>query len=682
MVASLCVTFASLTLVSGTAEATSQKTSEYIVQYGTGAGSGPASSIVAAVGGHVDRNLGPISAVSATLDTSQVQSVEAVTGVQVTPDVSVTVQDTTTPGSTPGAPVDVFAQQTGANSLWASGDTGSGVNVAVLDTGIDPLSDFSNLVGGVDLSGESNSLQDNYGHGTFVAGLIAGNGASSNGAYTGEAPGAGLVSVKVAGVTGVTDLATVIAGVDWTIEHSQTLNIGVLNLSLGFVPFESTTINPLDQAVEQAWNSGIVVVASAGNAGPFNGTVLSPGDDPLIITAGAVSDNGSTNPSQDTMQPFSSVGPTFPDGWFKPDLVASGRSVISLRAPGSTIDLANPTAEVGTANFVGSGTSFSSAITAGAAALVLSAHPNYTPNQVKAALLGTTSPGPTGNPFVDGHGVLNVAAAVAANKASLTQNFGDVVGSDSHSVKLKSGDIIEAGYAFTVPGPNQAATDQVLGGTVALPVSCSSSPSAPIAGWDVIKLATGPYGVAATSNKWIPDGNQNDQASFQGLSYALNYCNGAAMYTQGAMYSAEVNSTDTTDSVQIEFHFGDLSSQKTFSWDPPQAVTPISTTAVGANVNLSTPWALSSWNPANWSGITPPTVTGSNTNPVQGSAWNGSAWNGSAWNGSAWNGSAWNGSAWNGSAWNGSAWNGSAWNGSAWNGSAWNGSAWNGSAWN
>ena len=80
------------------------------------------------------------------------------------------------------------------------------------------------------------------------------------------------------------------------------------------MPNESTTINPLDQAVEQAWNAGIVVVAAAGNAGPFNGTILSPGDDPLIITAGAVADNGSTNVTQDTMTTFSSVGPTFPDG--------------------------------------------------------------------------------------------------------------------------------------------------------------------------------------------------------------------------------------------------------------------------------------------------------------------------------------------------------------------------------
>ncbi len=270
------------------------------------------------------------------------------------------------------------------------------------------------MVDGVDLSGGGNPWLDSYGHGTFVAGLIAGNGASSNGAYTGEAPGAGLVSVKVAGASGQTDLATVIVGVGWTIANQSNDNISVLNMSLGYLPVESTVLDPLDQAVEKAWESGITVVASAGNSGPGNGTVLSPGDDPLVITTGAVDDGAQANPSSDTMTTFSSVGPTNPDGWFKPDLVTSGRSVVSLRVPGSTIDTANPSARVGSANFVGSGTSFSSAITSGAAALLIAADPSYTPNTVKGTLLGTTAPGPVGDPFVDGHGILNVAAAVSS----------------------------------------------------------------------------------------------------------------------------------------------------------------------------------------------------------------------------------------------------------------------------
>jgi serine protease AprX len=166
------------------------------------------------------------------------------------------------------------------------------------------------------------------------------------------------------------------------------------------------------------------VVASAGNAGPFNGTVLSPGDDPQVVTVGALDDMATPQTGDDTMAPFSSVGPTSPDGWYKPDVVASGRSVVSLRAPGSTVDTNFPSARVGAGNFVGSGTSFSAAITSGAAALILAAHPGDTPSAVKAALLAGTTPGPVGDPFVDGHGALSVADSVALAPLSLGQGGG------------------------------------------------------------------------------------------------------------------------------------------------------------------------------------------------------------------------------------------------------------------
>ena len=363
-----------------------------------------------------------IDGVEATIPAVLEPVLAALPGITVTPDISVSVQST--PESTgPHTPSDVFLRQTGAARLASAGDTGQGVTVAVLDTGIDNLPDFSGrLVGGVDLTGSNNPFQDGYGHGTFIAGLIAGDGASSNGQYSGEAPGAKLVSIKVAGATGQTDLATLILGLQWAIVHQSMYGIKVLNISLGFQPTESTVINPLDLAVQAAWNSGITVVVSAGNAGPFNGTILSPGDDPLVITVGALDDMASPSAGGDEMTNFSSAGPTSPDGWVKPDLVTSGRSVVSLAAPGSTIYDNFPSARVGSANFVGSGTSFSAAITSGAAALVLADNPGLTPNQVKARLLGTTSPGPVGNPFVDGHGALNAYAAATSGSMNFSQS--------------------------------------------------------------------------------------------------------------------------------------------------------------------------------------------------------------------------------------------------------------------
>jgi serine protease AprX len=368
-----------------------------------------------------------IDGVEATIPQALEPELAALPGITVTPDVSVSVESTTV-STGPHTPSDEFLEQTGATQLAAQGDTGQGVTVAVLDTGIDNLPDFSGrLVGGVDLSGGNNPFDDAYGHGTFVAGLIAGDGASSGGEYSGEAPGANLVSIKVAGASGDTDLATVILGVQWAVDHEQQYGIRVLNMSLGFQPIASTVINPLDQAVEAAWNSGIAVVAAAGNAGPSNGTILSPGDDPLVITVGALDDMAQPVVSDDEMTNFSSVGPTSPDGWVKPDLVTSGRSVVSLAAPGSTVYDQNPSARIGAANFVGSGTSFSAAITSGAAALVLADNPGLTPDQLKARLLGTTNPGPVGNPFVDGHGALNAYAAATAGPMGLAQSDAGVL---------------------------------------------------------------------------------------------------------------------------------------------------------------------------------------------------------------------------------------------------------------
>ncbi|HEX3541482.1 MAG TPA: S8 family serine peptidase [Acidimicrobiales bacterium] len=385
---------------------------------------GTAQQLVAAVGGRITAGLPIVNGVVADIPTVRIPVLVAIPGVVVAPNIPVFATGMGSLGTSTGrTPAAVFPDTTGASQLGADGVTGRGVNVAVLDTGIDRLPDFAGrLVAGIDLSGGGDPFQDLYGHGTFVAGIVAGDGTSSGGLYRGEAPGAGLISVKVAGSSGATDMATVIAGIGWAVANAATDHIGVLNVSLGGIPFASTVLNPLDQAVEVAWHKGITVVTSAGNAGPSNGTIATPGDDPLAITAGASDDNGTVVAADDTMTSFSSVGPTSPDGWFKPDLVAPGRSLVSLRAPGSTIDTAFSGARIGAANFVGSGTSFSAAVVSGAAALVLQAGPApWSPDAVKAKLLGTAVPGPVGNPFVDGHGALNAYAAAHAAPVMLLQ---------------------------------------------------------------------------------------------------------------------------------------------------------------------------------------------------------------------------------------------------------------------
>ena len=214
--------------------------------------------------GSVAADLSIIDGVAADLSPADLANLQQDPSVVVVPDAPVSIAAASDLTGSTRAPAAVFPATTGAAVTNSSmGLNGQGVTVAVLDTGITKLPDFAGrVVGGVDLSGEGDPFMDSYGHGTFVSGLIAGNGASSNGQYVGEAPKASLASIKIAGASGVTDLATVISGVQWAVNNQKALNIGVLNISLGAVPFPSSVLNPLDQAVEKAWQSGIVVVAS------------------------------------------------------------------------------------------------------------------------------------------------------------------------------------------------------------------------------------------------------------------------------------------------------------------------------------------------------------------------------------------------------------------------------------
>jgi len=310
------------------------------------------------------------------------------------------------------------------NTLWRSyiklpsvAYDGTGATVALLDTGISPSPDLADrVIDSVDFTAENDNL-DHFGHGTHMAGIIAGSGAQSNGKWAGVADGADLVSVKVAPSDGSTDVSVVIAALQWVIAHQQQDNIRVLNLSFGTDSTQPYSVDPLDYAVEQVWQSGVVVVAAAGNRGPGSGTVNKPGDDPYIITVGAMNGQGSLDRSDDTIPPFSSRGPT-QDGFDKPDVVAPGATIVSLRDPGSAIDQMHPDAVVGNYYFKGTGTSQAAAVVSGVVALMLDARPTLSPNRVKAILMGTAMPymsGPAG-----GEGLVNAYAATTT--AAFTPN--------------------------------------------------------------------------------------------------------------------------------------------------------------------------------------------------------------------------------------------------------------------
>jgi serine protease AprX len=323
----------------------------------------------------------------------------------------------------------VYPKEVGATDMWKAGVTGHGVTVALIDTGIADVADLAGRVlpvyddirgtysPCVNLSGEA-GCGDSYGHGTFLAGIVAGNGASSGGAWKGIAPDANLVSVKIAGADGSADVSDVLAAIQWVVSFKDRYGIRVLNLSLGTDSTQTYRTDPLNYAVERAWAAGIVVVVSASNRGPSPGTISKPGDDPWVITVGTVDDRGTPGIGDDRLPNFSSRGPTAADGIAKPDVVAPGAHIVSLRAPGSVIDQQFPTFVDG-AYRRGSGTSMAAAVVSGVAALMLEADPQVAPDRLKYALTSTAHSAASSDPMAAGAGVVDAYRAVYSAPAGV-----------------------------------------------------------------------------------------------------------------------------------------------------------------------------------------------------------------------------------------------------------------------
>jgi serine protease AprX len=346
--------------------------------------------------------------------------------------------------------------------LSADGDEGRGVTVAVVDTGIAKVPDLAGQVSDrVDLTGTG--AGDGYGHGTFMAGLIAATGAASNGAYRGVAPKATLVDVKVADAQGNTDLITVLRGLQWVNDQGD---IDVVNLSLSSESPLPYQIDPLTQALESLWQHGITVVVPSGNDGPDTGSVTSPGNDPMLLTTGGLDVVGTTSRSDDVVGVWSGRGPTW-QGDAKPDLVSAGGHVVSLRSPGSVVDVANPSARVDTSYFRGSGTSMATAVLSGVIAGALSVQPKLAPDAVKNLVTSNTYAASNlsraagaGAGGLDAKRVLTAAATWKAGKKQVQYDRDtDTVGRDAKrwatfSKAIVDGDKEAAGRAWATLSPD------------------------------------------------------------------------------------------------------------------------------------------------------------------------------------------------------------------------------------
>ena len=373
---------------------------------------------VAAAGGRIGRRLTGISAVVAEVPVQRLLNIASMPGVR---------------GVSLDRRIDGALERTGAaiGARWVTenlGVDGTGVGVAIIDSGITRAHDDLNgnrVVQFVDFVDYQTQPHDGYGHGTHVAGIIAGSGFDSDGARRGIAPGAHLIVLKALDEHGDGFISSAIAAIDYAIEQRAAYNIRVINLSVAAGVYESYKTDPLTLATRRAVDAGIVVVTAAGNLGrsaknrqQFSG-ITSPGNAPWVLTIGASSHNGTVDRRDDTVAPFSSMGPSAIDQVQKPDLVAPGVGIESLADPGSTLFEAKPEARLwgtvptATQPYLSlSGTSMAAPVAAATVALMLQANPALTPAGVKAVLRASAEPHDGFEAAAQGAGFLDARAAV------------------------------------------------------------------------------------------------------------------------------------------------------------------------------------------------------------------------------------------------------------------------------
>jgi serine protease AprX len=399
--------------------------SQVIVQLDAGSSADAVKAQVREYGGRVTGDLPIINGFAAKLSDGAAASLQRFEGVY-----AVTKNAATKPQSVDASQLQTaYPSSVDAVEAWNKPDanvTGKGVGVAVIDTGIaGQMKDFeergqskaSRVIASAVTNPAATSARDTYGHGTHVAGIIAGNGGERvNGdwlddQYVGIAPEANLVSIKVSDDLGNATVLDVIYGLQFAVDNKAAYNIRVVNLSLESATAASYKTDPLDAAVESAWLKGLVVVAAAGNRGTDADAVsYAPGNDPYAISVGALDDQASQADGDDSRASWSSRGVT-QDGVAKPDIHAPGAHIVSTLAPNSAFATLCPTCIVQSQMIRAGGTSMAAPMVSGAAALLLEKYPNLTPNQVKGVLLGSSRLVNSRFPAVDVYAAIRSVAA-------------------------------------------------------------------------------------------------------------------------------------------------------------------------------------------------------------------------------------------------------------------------------
>jgi serine protease AprX len=382
-----------------------------------------AEELVAKLGGKITSDLHIINAFGADVPQDAVATLAASDAVKgVTPDghvESTSFYSYTTPGNYAG--LNYYLDTLGVRNAWTLKDAngkplnGQGIGVAVVDSGLTQTSSraFNRIVDREHFSYGSWTDNDLFGHGTHVAGIIAGNGeGSTDDQFAGIAPNVNLIGLKVCDDQGYARESDAVAALQWIYDNRIRYNIRVVNLSINCGQNIDYDQSPMDAACEILWFNKIVVVVSAGNKGgvadSYNTADAPPANDPFVITVGATDENGTALRTDDQEASWSARGRAV-DGSRKPEILAPGAHIVSTLAPYSSWSRLAATSRVGTGYVVASGTSMAAPMVAGTVALLLQDEPNLTPDQVKYRLLNATGDKVGSKPYLDAY------AAVTSN---------------------------------------------------------------------------------------------------------------------------------------------------------------------------------------------------------------------------------------------------------------------------
>jgi serine protease AprX len=418
-------------------------------------GSSDASAKVVGLGSELRKRLDLIGAIAVDIPAGKLSALAKQPGLIITPDASVHLSGTVLSSN------QMWPYESGVAKLWGTplAPAPKAPTIAIVDSGIDAnRADFdggARVLGNVTLTGStSNAAGDGRGHGTFVAGIAAGSAAG----YAGAAPNAGILSIDVMDDSGVARTSDVIVACEFILANKGKYNIRVANFSLHSAAKNNFYNDPLDQAVEKLWFNGIFVVAAAGNYGNAtgpSGVLHAPGNDPFVMTVGAVDIGKKLALGDDSNAPWSAYGST-EDGFSKPELGAPGRYMVGPVPMNASLVAEKPANVVAPGYIELSGTSFAAPVVAGAAAQILARHPDWTPDQVKGALMLTAKPAPLAAPRAVGVGQLNAARAAELKITPPNANLAlrrFVTSSGSGSLSFDS-----ASWASTVAGNASWAT--------------------------------------------------------------------------------------------------------------------------------------------------------------------------------------------------------------------------------